>query len=113
VFHDWFQQPAFEGCSFINVLIEAQRESIVGQAAALQLAAVRTAVAKLATEAALDDVERFAQAWHILMKGSIIAAGEGQREAARIAQDMGKLILAQWPRRTGQAGPGIDVAAQG
>jgi AcrR family transcriptional regulator len=112
VFHDWFQQPAFEGCSFINVLIEAPRESTVGQAAALQLAAVRTVIAKLAHEAALEDVDRFAQAWHILMKGSIIAAAEGQREAARIARDMGRLILAQWPRRTEQAGAGTGCATQ-
>jgi AcrR family transcriptional regulator len=111
VLHDWFQEPAFEGCSFINVLIEAPRDSTVGQAAALQLAAVRTAITKLATEAALEDVDRFAQAWHILMKGSIVAAVEGQREAAKVAQDMGQRILAQWPRRTDQAGAERGFAA--
>jgi AcrR family transcriptional regulator len=113
VLHDWFQEPAFEGCSFINVLIEAPRDSTVGQAAALQLAAVRTAITKLATEAALEDVDRFAQAWHILMKGSIVAAVEGQREAAKVAQDMGQRILAQWPRRTDQAGAERSFAAPG
>jgi hypothetical protein len=29
------------------------------------------------------------------MKGSIVAAGEGDREAARRAQELGRLLLAQ------------------
>jgi AcrR family transcriptional regulator len=101
VFDGWFQQPDFEGCSFINVLIEAQKGSAVGRAAALQLAEIRAIINRLAEDAQLDDVDRFAHAWHILMKGSIIAAREGQRDAAQIAKDMGRLILASWPRRTG------------
>jgi hypothetical protein len=101
VFDGWFKQPDFEGCSFINVLIEAQKGSAVGRAAALQLAEIRAVIARLAAKAQFDDVDRFAQAWHILMKGSIIAAGEGQRDAALIAKDMGRVILASWPRRAG------------
>jgi len=40
------------------------------------------------------DPEDFARRWHILMKGSIVAAGEGDHEAARRAQSIGKLLLA-------------------
>jgi AcrR family transcriptional regulator len=103
VFDGWFQQPDFEGCSFINVLIEAESSSKVGRAAALQLAEIRAIITKLAADARLDDVDRFAHAWHILMKGSIITAGEGERRAARIARDMGRVILASWPRRPARA----------
>jgi AcrR family transcriptional regulator len=99
VFDGWFQEAEFEGCSFINVLLQAERGSPVGQAAAMQLAEIRTVIAALAAEAGLADAERFAQAWHILMKGSIVAAGEGQRDAAKVAQEMGRVVLAGWPRR--------------
>ena len=34
-------------------------------------------------------------------EGSIVAAGEGQRDAARVAQEMGRVVLAGWPRRVG------------
>jgi hypothetical protein len=34
-----------------------------------------------------------ASKWHILMKGSIVAAGEGDTEAARRAQALGRLLL--------------------
>jgi len=39
------------------------------------------------------DPDGFARQWHILMKGSIVAAGEGDRDAARRAQDIGALLL--------------------
>lgn len=99
VFDGWFQEPGFEGCSFINVLLEAPKASDVGRAAALQLAEIRVVLADLAAQAGLADADRFAQAWHILMKGSIVAAGEGQGDAARVAKEIGRLILANWPRQ--------------
>ena len=36
----------------------------------------------------------FARKWHILMKGSIIAAAEGDHDAARRAQEIGRAVLA-------------------
>ena len=36
----------------------------------------------------------FARTWHILMKGSIVAAGEGDVDAALRAQAMGRFLLA-------------------
>ena len=88
----WFQEPDFEGCSFINVLLEAPREGSVRAAAAAHLAEIRAILARLATEAGLADPERFARTWHFLMKGCIVdgagrAAGRG-REARQAAQIM-------------------------
>ena len=40
----------------------------------------------LAEEANLEEPEKFAQAWHMLMEGSIVSAGEGNRNAARDAK---------------------------
>jgi AcrR family transcriptional regulator len=94
VFDAWFQREDFEGCSFINVLLEtADPDSVLHRASADQLARIRAYVAGLAREAGVADPERLAHKWHILMKGSIVAAGEGDHEAARRAREVAELVL--------------------
>ena len=102
IFDGWFRTPNFEGCSFINVMLEhPDAEHPVHRAAAAYLAGVRHFVEGLARRAGIADAERFARRWHILMKGSIVAAGEGDRDAARHAQTIGILLLdASLPSRT-------------
>ena len=93
-FDDWFHQDDFEGCSFINVMLEwADRDHPIGRASVLHLANIRAFLASLATEAALREPETFAHSWHILMKGSIVAAGEGDTEAAQRAKAMGRALI--------------------
>jgi AcrR family transcriptional regulator len=99
VFDGWFHKKSFEGCSFINVMLESKAESPIRRAAALHLAKIRGIVRNLAEEASLDDAESFAQAWHMLMKGSIVSAGEGNRNAARDAKRAAQLVLKGWKRR--------------
>jgi len=99
VFDGWFRKRSFEGCSFINVLLESDPKSPLRRAAAVHLAKIRAIICGLAEQARLSDPEAFAQAWHMLMKGSIVAAGEGNREAAQQAKRAAKLILYGWPRR--------------
>jgi AcrR family transcriptional regulator len=95
VFGEWFQLSDFEGCSFINVLLEHDdRESDVRQASAMYLGNIRSFVSGLAADAGAPDPDGLAHKWHILMKGSIVAAGEGDRHAAKRAQDIGRLLLA-------------------
>jgi AcrR family transcriptional regulator len=95
VFDEWFQQEDFEGCSFINVLLEfAELEHPIRVASAVHLATIRGLVREFAEEAGVDDPGDVASQWHILMKGSIVAAGEGDREAARRARRLGELLLA-------------------
>jgi AcrR family transcriptional regulator len=94
VFDEWFQRGDFEGCSFINVLLEIDDpRSELHRASADQLARIRAFVAGLATEAGVGDAEGLAHKWHILMKGSIVAAGEGDRGAARRAREIAALVL--------------------
>lgn len=94
VFHDWFQRKDMEGCSFINVLLEVDdRMSPVRHATVEHLAAIREFLATLAREAGIEDAEAFARRWHILMKGSIVSAQEGDLEAARRAQEVGRVLL--------------------
>ena len=65
----------------------------VRQACVTHLAKIRAFVCELATEAGVEDPERFAAQWHILMKGSIVAAHEGDSAAAMKARELGELLL--------------------
>ncbi|MBO0876328.1 MAG: TetR/AcrR family transcriptional regulator [Pseudonocardia sp.] len=94
VFHDWFtRREDFDGCSFINVLIELGAEHPAGKASIRYLDNIRTIVAQRAEQAGLRDPEEFARCWHILMKGSIISAVEGDTEAAHRAQAMARCLI--------------------
>jgi AcrR family transcriptional regulator len=95
LFDEWFRRDDFEACSFINVLLEMGRAHPTGQASVAHLANIRTVVRRLAEEAALRDPESFARSWHILMKGSIVSATEGDADAAQRAKAMARLLLEQ------------------
>ncbi len=99
LFHDWFQEPGFEGCAFISVLLESPPEGRIRAAAAECLAHKRAIVRRFASEAGLAQVESFAHTWHMLMKGSIVSAQEGHRHAARDARKAAAVILETWPRK--------------
>jgi AcrR family transcriptional regulator len=93
-FDEWFHREDFEGCSFINVMLEwADRDHPIGRASILHLANIRAFLTELATEAGLRHPETFAHSWHILMKGSIVAAAEGDRDAAKRAKEMGGALI--------------------
>jgi AcrR family transcriptional regulator len=95
LFDEWFQRDDFEACSFINVLLELGPAHPAGQASIRHLASIRSVVGRLAEEAALRDPASFAHSWHILMKGSIVAAAEGDAEAAKRARSMARLLFEQ------------------
>ena len=94
VFDGWFRREGFEACSFINVLLEMNDlEHPLGHASAEHLANIRAILRGLAEEAGLEDPDGFSRKWHILMKGSIVSAAEGDREAARRAREIALLVL--------------------
>jgi len=104
IFSEWFARDDFEGCAFITSLLEFDdRADPVRNACVVHLANIRAFLCELATEAGVADPERFAAQWHILMKGSIVAAHEGDAEAALKARELGILLLAR---------EGIVVAAR-
>jgi AcrR family transcriptional regulator len=93
-FGEWFAIDGFEGCSFINVMLEVSEPGHpVRDAAVRHLAAIRAFLAGLAAEAGIADPDAFARQWHILMKGSIVAAAEGDAHAAARARELGQLLL--------------------
>jgi AcrR family transcriptional regulator len=94
VFDEWFKEADFEGCSFINVLLEfGELDHPIRIATRAHLATIRGLVREFAEQAGVSDPDAVAAQWHILMKGSIVAAGEGDSEAARRAQALGRLLL--------------------
>jgi AcrR family transcriptional regulator len=84
VFDGWFHKKTFEGCSFINVLLESKTGSPIHRAAAVHLSKIRAIVCDLAKE----------------VKGSIISACEGNQSAAREAKSAAELIIDGWSRKT-------------
>jgi AcrR family transcriptional regulator len=96
VFDPWFRRDDFEGCAFIRVMLESiDGEEAVRAASTASLTRIRAFLEGLARDAGVTDPDDFARKWHILMKGSIVAAGEGDADAARRAQQLGRLLLAQ------------------
>lgn len=96
VMHDWFQlRDGYEGCSFINVLLELGADHPAGQASITHIDHVRDIVRRRALAAGLTDVEDFASSWHILMKGAIILAAVGDLNAAQRAQKMARPLIEQ------------------
>ena len=94
VFDGWFRRRNFEGCLFVNALLEIEdRKNPIHRACRKQLTHIRSFVEDLARDAGIAETEPFARQWHILMKGSIVAAGEGDVDAALRAKELGRLLL--------------------
>lgn len=99
VFDAWFRGPEeFEGCSFINVLLEMGPDHPAGHASVRYLAGIRAIVRSRAEAAELNEPDAFAHAFHLLMKGSIVTAAEGDTEAAARARVMAVDLLARHRR---------------
>jgi AcrR family transcriptional regulator len=95
-FDEWFRREDFEACSFINVLLELGPRHPAGSASVRHLENIRLIVRRLAEEAGLREPGSFACSWHILMKGSIIAAAEGDVEAAQRGRSMARCLIDEY-----------------
>jgi hypothetical protein len=74
------------------VLLELGPGHPAGSVSVRHLENIRSIVRALAEQAGLRDPVAFAHSWHILMKGSIIAAAEGDVDAQR-AQSMARRLI--------------------
>lgn len=94
----WFRRDDFEGCAFINIMLESPKGSPVRNAATDHLANIRAMIEEFTTAAGFAQPDVLAKVWHMLMKGAIVAAGEGNPDAALQAQRAGRQLLDSWAR---------------
>ena len=93
-FDEWFRRDDYEGCLFVNSLLEVRdRTSPIGSASVLKIAGIRAFLRRLAEEAGVHDPEGFARQWQLLMIGAIVAAAAGDVDAARRAREVAELLL--------------------
>jgi AcrR family transcriptional regulator len=92
---DWFHQPDYEGCSFINTLLElTDGDSPVHRETVRHLAVVRGVLQGFAEQAGASDPEAAGYQLQTLAMGAIVSASRGDREAGRRARPLVDLLLA-------------------
>ena len=101
---DWFRQDDYEGCFFVNTLLESHREPIAAASIA-KLQNVRAFLETLAQAAGSPDPEVLASDWQLLMLGAIVAALRGQPDAAARARFLGRARLDLEGLRAVTSGP--------
>jgi AcrR family transcriptional regulator len=94
VFDGWFRREDYEGCLFTNTLLESPTDSPIFAGGVEKRANVRSFVRDLAHDAGARDPEDLARKWQLLMTGAIVAASEGDADAAPRAHALGELLLA-------------------
>ncbi|WP_411375236.1 hypothetical protein ACLH0K_02160 [Arthrobacter sp. MPF02] len=100
VYDQWFRDDDFEACSFVKVLLDMGADHPLGRASIEYLGRIREQVQIQAREAGLEDPEAFSLSWLIFMKGTIIAAAEGDTLAARRAQRMARALIADYRKQS-------------
>ena len=72
----------------------------IGQACIDHMDNIRKIVSDRARRAGLRDITAFSGDWNILMKGSIVAAAEGDVQAARRARTMAAALIKAYRPQT-------------
>ena len=96
VLNDWVRNESFEGCFFINSLLESRkRSSPIRNEAVAAIENVHVLLTRFATEAGIRDPVAFAHQIQILMRGSIVAAVEGKFEAVEHGRSLARQLWQQ------------------
>ncbi len=91
---EWFRRKDYEGCFFNNCLLEIHDPtSVIRLAAAQKRANIRSLLQRFAEEGHAEQPETLARDLQLLMTGAIVAADEGDIEAARRARGMAQIVL--------------------
>jgi AcrR family transcriptional regulator len=91
---EWFGQADYEGCPFINSLLETRdRASPVRKAAIAAIENVYDVVQRLLADAGIADSEAVAHQIQIVMRGTIVAAVEGQADAVKQGRIAARRLL--------------------
>jgi AcrR family transcriptional regulator len=96
VLDEWFHDPGYEGCSFINTLLEVEDpDSPIHQLAVRQLDAVRTMLEGWAERAGASRPVEVSYQLQLLMMGAIVSASRGDSRAAVRARPLAERLLAR------------------
>jgi AcrR family transcriptional regulator len=96
VFFEWLGDDSYEGCLFINSLLEVHKRSTsIRNESVAAIENVHVLLARFATEAGVRDPVGFADQIQILFRGAIVAAVEGQFEAVDQARSLALRLLKQ------------------
>ncbi|WP_346763000.1 TetR/AcrR family transcriptional regulator [Arthrobacter sp. Soil736] len=93
VFAERLGDGGYQSNMLIRVLMEMGPDHPLGKACVGYLARIRGHVQTLAEDAGLERCGEFARAWHLLLKGSVISAMEGDPQAAELARLMANRSL--------------------
>jgi AcrR family transcriptional regulator len=93
VFAERLGDGGYQSNVLIRVLMEMGPDHPLGRACVEYLARIRGHVQTLAEDAGLERCGEFARAWHLLLKGSIISAMEGDPQAAALARAMAESLI--------------------
>lgn len=92
---EWFRQEDFDGCLFMNSLLETHdRRGSVGAAAIAGFAGIYDVIRRFAVDAAAADPDVLAHRIQIVMRGAFVAAVEGRDDAVRHGLSLAKQIVA-------------------
>lgn len=110
---EWFAQPNFRGCAFINSVVElVNPEHPAYQVSLEHQQAVTDYILSLVHEANLPNPEGLAQQLMILIQGAtVVAMMQGHADAANQAKVAAAVLLGAHPLSTPQGQPG--AASQG
>ncbi|BDZ46500.1 TetR/AcrR family transcriptional regulator [Naasia aerilata] len=95
VLEEWIQSDEEDATTFLDVLIRLGHDRRLGRADIEHLSGVRDVIASLAIEAGLREPAQFALSFHVLMKGSILSALEGDTLTGVQARELGRELIAR------------------
>jgi AcrR family transcriptional regulator len=95
VLEGWFHRPDFEGCAFINTLLETGNGNgnVVHQAAIRHLEVIRAILERYAEQAGAANPSEMAHQLQVLMMGAIVSARRGDLHSARRARSLAEVLL--------------------
>ncbi len=95
VLDEWFRDPDFDGCTFITTLTGAwPDEGDLLASAAGHLERLHDRIVALALQTGAARPDQLAWHWTLLMRGAIVSAQAGHREAALLAREIASSALA-------------------